>query len=246
MKLVNRITDKFQNLIGFDKLNPINDFDFNDSFDEIKSLNNIDLFKKAIGEHNELKEVIWIALYHFFNTFNLDHEFLTVLNKQYQLIADLVEGDDRSVDLPLKVRNEMLNDNVLATFHNHFKGAILPSSNDLKNTIIPFIKFMVITSNENMGIIVNDSMDLDDGLIEQFKQELTMYVSYLTWSFNNSKAKDIQEIYDSELSEIEKQNAEQMLFDEYIGKNLGKFIGEFNSRMEKYNVYFIQIIIKER
>ena len=48
------------------------------------------------------------------------------------------------------------------------------------------------------------------------------------------------------LSKIEKEKEELLLFDRYVGENLTKFIDEFNSRMEKYNVYFLQILIKER
>lgn len=192
-----------------------------------------------------MKEVIWIALYHCLNTFDAKREYLTVLNVNYQLIADLVEGDDRSVEIPVNVKSEIINENVLATFHNHFKGAILPSSNDLKNTIMPLIRFMVITSNENIGIIVNDH-DLTENLIQNFKQEWILYISYLSWSFNNDKPQEIQDIYNSTFSEFEKQKQEQMLFDEYLSENSAKFINEFNSRMEKYNVYLIQIIIKER
>lgn len=83
----------------------------------------------------------------------------------------MVRGDEGSVEIPKDVKDEMLSDNVLATFHNHFHGAILPSSNDLKNTIIPFIKFMVITSNGNIGIIVNDFVDLNEKIINLFRQE---------------------------------------------------------------------------
>ena len=156
MSLINKITRKFQNLLRFEKLNPIDDFDFEDNFEKNNSKNNIVLFRKAFLKHPELKEIIWIALYHCLNTFDAKREYLTVLNVNYQLIADLVEGDDRSVEIPVNVKSEIINENVLATFHNHFKGAILPSSNDLKNTIMPLIRFMVITSNENIGIIVND------------------------------------------------------------------------------------------
>lgn len=246
MFFINKLRSKFQNLIRFEKLSPSNNHDFDDLFEGVNPKNNLNLFIKAINEHEELKEVIWIALYHCLNTFDVSHEYLTVLNKNFQLIADLVEGDDRSVELPVNVKNEMLNDNVLATFHNHFNGAILPSSNDLKNTIIPFVKFMVITSNENIGIIVNDLIDIDENLIEHFKQEWIIFVSYLAWSFNNNMTDDIEKIYNSKCSENDKQNKEQKLFDRYIGENSQKFIEEFNSRMEKYNVYFIQINIKER
>lgn len=55
---------------------------------------------------------------------------------------------------------------------------------------------------------------------------------------------EIQQVYDKNLTKIEKQKQEQILFDNYISLNLHKFINEFNIRMKKYNVYFLQIIIK--
>lgn len=227
-------------------MNPDNDFVLDDNFEEIKLLNNLFLFKKAINENVELKEVIWIAIYHSLNTFNVKNEFLTVLSKKFILLADLIEGDERSVEIPKKVKEEILNENVLATFHNHFNGAILPSSNDIKNTIIPFIKFMVITSNGNIGIIVNDNDDYNDNLIELFKQDWIMFLSYVNWSFNNDMREEIQELYDLKLSKSEKEKEEFILFDKYLGDNLQRFIDEFNLRMEKFNVYFLQISIKER
>lgn len=63
---------------------------------------------------------------------------------------------------------------------------------------------------------------------------------------SNNMTDDIEKIYNSKCSENDKQNKEQKLFDRYIGENSQKFIEEFNSRMEKYNVYFIQINIKEQ
>ena len=74
--------------MGFEKLNPINDFDFDEKFEDIKSIDNIELFKKAIDEHNELKEVIWIGIYHCVNTFECENECLTVLNRNFELIVD--------------------------------------------------------------------------------------------------------------------------------------------------------------
>jgi hypothetical protein len=180
MDLINKITGKFHNFIRFESLNPIDNFD--SKSEEMRSVNNVNLFKKAVHEHEELKDVIWIGIYHCLNTFDVDHEYLTVLNSNFQLIADLVEGDERSFEIPIDVKVEILKGNVLATFHNHFKGAVLPSSNDLKNTVLPYVKFMVITSKEIIGIIVND---LDDDSIDDFKQEWIMYISYLSWSFNN-------------------------------------------------------------
>ncbi len=48
-----------------------------------------------------------------------------------------------------------------------------------------------------------------------------------------------------DLSILNKKLEEQILFDKYISKNLSKFCKEFNSRMKKYNLYFVHIIIKE-
>ena len=48
-----------------------------------------------------------------------------------------------------------------------------------------------------------------------------------------------------DLNQKEEENEENVLFDKYISENLSKFGNEFNSRMEKYNVYFLQMKIKE-
>ena len=240
MGFINKITRKFQNLIGFERLNPINDFD--EKFEEIKSINNIELFKKAIDEHEELKEVIWIGVYHCLNTYDVNLEYLSVLNNDFQLIGDLIEGNEDNVKIPKKVKQEILNGNVLATFHNHFKGAIIPSSKDLKNTILPFIKFMVITSENNIGIIVNN-MNFDQELL---KQEWVLFLAYLNWSFNNDFAIEIEELYQLNLDKRDFKNQEQILFEKYISMNLDKFIKEFNNRMEKYNVYFLYIELMEK
>ena len=79
MFFINKLRSKFQNLIRFEKLSPSNNHDFDDLFEGVNPKNNLNLFIKAINEHEELKEVIWIALYHCLNTFDVSHEYLTVL-----------------------------------------------------------------------------------------------------------------------------------------------------------------------
>ena len=64
MTLIDKILIKFQDLLRFEKFNPPNNFVLNESIDENKSNSNINLFKNAINEHLELKEVIWIGIYH--------------------------------------------------------------------------------------------------------------------------------------------------------------------------------------
>jgi hypothetical protein len=241
MSLINKLKIKFQNLIGFEKLNPLDNFDFDEESDGIKSINNIDLFKKAIEEHEELKEVIWIGLYHSLNTYKSDIEYLTVLNVDCLLIADLVEGNEEKVIIPDNVKKEILSGNVLATFHNHFNGAVIPSTKDLKNTLLPFVKFMVITSENNIGIIVNDMTDDS----ELFKQDWILFLAFINWSFNIDFAREIEELYDLKLNDEEFKREEEILFNKFLAFNLHNLIDEFNLRMEKYNVYFLHINIME-
>lgn len=244
MNLITKLKLKFHNLLGFEKLNPINNFDFNQTLEENYNSNNLESFKNIINTHEDLKDIIWIGIYHCLNTFDEINEFLTVLDKNNQLIADLLEGDDSSVNIPNDIKLQIENGNVLATFHNHFNGAIIPSSRDLKNTILPFLKFMVITSKENIGIVVNSNEKMDETFKKSLRQEWLFYLAYINWSFNNDMSNEIQQVYDKNLTKIEKQKQEQILFDNYICLNLHKFINEFNIRMKKYNVYFLQIIIK--
>lgn len=112
--------------------------------------------------------------------------------------------------------------------------------------ILPFVKFMVITSKENIGIIINNNKNIDDGFIKSFKQDWMFYLAFIQWSFNNDMSNQIQQIYDLDLKKRRKTKEEQILFDKYICYNIDKFRNEFNSRMEKYNVYLLQISIKER
>ncbi|WP_405298264.1 hypothetical protein, partial [Methanobrevibacter sp.] len=50
MNFVNKIRGRFQNFIGFEKLNPLNNFDFHNSFDESNLISNIDLFNFIVQE----------------------------------------------------------------------------------------------------------------------------------------------------------------------------------------------------
>ena len=240
MSLINKITRKFQNLIGFEKLNPTNDFDFDGRFEEIKSIDNIELFKKAIHEHEELREVIWIGIYHCVNTSKFKNECLTVLNRNFELIVDLLNGEDRKVIVPMHVKEEYQKGNILATFHNHFEGAILPSLNDFNNSILPKLIFTVITSENSIGIIINDSAKYNSDIFQQLINEFKLFEVYLNFCFSNDEFKNIKNLeYEFEGDELKKQRG--ILFDKYICHNIEKFVVEFNSRMEKYNVYYIYI-----
>ena len=61
----------------------------------------------------------------------------------------------------------------------------------------------------------------------------------------NEMENQITSLNNLDLNQKEEENEEKVLFDKYISENLSKFGNEFNSRMEKYNVYFLQMKIKE-
>lgn len=242
MTLIDKILIKFHDLLRFKKLNPPNNFVLNESIEENKSNSNINLFKKAIDEHLELKEVIWIGIHHCLNTKGLKNEYLTVVDKNFKLICDLIEGDENSVNIPDEIKNQILDGKVLATFHNHFDGAVIPSSKDLKNTVLFLVKFLVITSENNIGIIINNYNNFD---YELLKQEWILFLTYINWLFNNDMATEIDELYELNLNEKELEIEEQILFNKFISLNLKKFIREFNNRMEKFNVCFLHMCIME-
>ena len=70
-----------RSMIKFDNLTHSNDFNFNETFQDEDSYNNIDFFKKALKEHEDLEHVLWTAFYHCLNTYGSNHEFLSVLDK---------------------------------------------------------------------------------------------------------------------------------------------------------------------
>lgn len=240
MSLIKRIKLKFQNLLGFEKLNPINDFDFVEAIEEMESKDNIILFKKAFENHLELKEIIWIGIYHCLNTLNLENECLTVLNNDLELMVDLLEGNDRNVPVPDHVKKEYQKGNVLATFHNHFDGAIIPSCNDFNNSILPKLKFTVITSDNLIGIIINDNTELDSEIFQQLINDFKLFEVYLNFCFSNDEFDNIK-ILETSFEGNEFKKRREFLFDNYVAQNIEGFLAEFNSRMEKYNVYFVYI-----
>ncbi|MBP3792295.1 MAG: hypothetical protein ILA26_09745 [Methanobrevibacter sp.] len=53
MSFINEIKIKFQHLLGFEKLNPLNNFDFEETIEKYESKDNIVLFKSAFKKQRE-------------------------------------------------------------------------------------------------------------------------------------------------------------------------------------------------
>lgn len=240
MSFIKEIKIKFQHLLGFEKLNPINNFDFCETIEEYESKDNVILFKNAFEKHPELKEIIWIGIYHCLNMFKFQNECLSVLNNDFELVVDLLEGNDRTVFVPNFVKEEYRKGNVLATFHNHFEGAIIPSSNDFNNSILPKLKFTVITSENLVGIIINDNNELNSQIFQQLLNDFKLFEAYLNFCFSNEEYDNIKLLENSFKGEEFKKQRE-LLFDSYVARNIERFVVEFNSRMEKFNVYYVYI-----
>lgn len=231
---------KLKNILS--RLNPIPAFPFGDEEEVIvKSQSQEELLKSVIKKYPQFKRIIMISIYHLINTQNVEKEYLTVLTKDLRLIADLTEWEMDKVSVPKNVKEESKKGNVLVICHNHFHGAIIFSLIDFKNVLCSKIKFSVIVSNGNIGILVNEFSSFDEKYLKSLKIELKDYIGYVMFTFiiNNDEA--IEKLdnsnLDDELYSIEYQN----LFDWFIAKNNLKFIDEFNLRMKKYNLYYLYI-----
>ena len=75
--------------------------------------------------------------------------------------------------------------NILATFHNHFEGAIIPSSNDFNNSILPKLKFTVITSKNLIGIIINDNYELNPKIFQRLINDFKLFEVYINCFSND-------------------------------------------------------------
>lgn len=240
MTLINKIKTKFQNLIGFEKLDPLNNSNFEESSEKFESKENIILLKNLVENHPKLKEIIWIAIYHCSKTFKFKNEFLSVLNQDLELIVDLLEGNDRNVVVPNFVKSEYQKGNILATFHNHFGGAIIPSSNDFYNSILPKLKYTVITSENLIGIIINCNNQFSSEIFQQLINDFKLFEVYLNFCFSNEEFENIK-ILENSFNGVEFKKKREFLFDAYVAKNVERFVVEFNSRMEKFNLSYVYI-----
>lgn len=227
----------------FRRLNPLNSFDLDDINVEIEKVPTSDeLLINTIKKYENFEKVILITIYHLINTQNADKEYLTILTKDLRLICDLVEGVEGDVEIPDHVKKEPVN-NIFLTCHNHFQKAIIPSSNDFKNAILPKIKFTIIVSENHIGIIINGLGEKFNKLSKSekidFKNKWKSYKEYIMFCLATDCPNEVFKFYNDEYSDDEFQK----LFEKYVGENISKFVDEFNIRFKKYNIYYVHIIL---
>lgn len=234
-----KVFSRFKNI--FNRLNPLNSFRWNGFEEEVTDFSSKELLEITVGKYVEFRFVILIAIYHMFNTRNSKNEFLTALTWDLRLIADLVEGNNDEVLIPDNVKIEASNGNLLITCHNHFNGAIIPSLSDFKNSIRPNVLFTVIVSEGNIGILVNEHGEADEDTMNLLKVDLNNYIEFVRFSFIINNEAEIMELDKLNLNDDDFNAKYQLFFDKYVSRNNLKFVNEFNTRMEKYNLYLIYI-----
>jgi len=225
----------------FSRLNPLSSFDLDDINVEIEKVPTSDeLLTNAVAKYVNFEKVILIAIYHLINTQNANKEYRTILTKDLRLICDLVEGVEGDVEIPNHVKKEPVN-NIFLTCHNHFQKAIIPSSNDFKNAMLPKIKFTIIVSENHIGIIVNELGEKFNNFSKfekiDFKNNWKSYKEYIMFCLANDCPNEVFKFYNDEYSDEEFQK----FFEKYVGENISKFVDEFNIRFKKYNIYYIHI-----
>ena len=226
----------------FSRLNPIPRFRWKNHEEEIVTPpSSKQLLEYSIKKYPKFKNVILIAIYHLLNVKDQNIEHLTVLSKEFKLIADLVEGKYGEVPIPDNVKSEAKKENIFITCHNHYYGAVIPSWSDFKNSICPNIPFTIIVSEGNISILVNEFNNLDESALKSLKIDLKDYIEYVRFSFIVNNECEIHRLYELNLMEWEYKREYQILFDRYVARSNLKFVNEFNLRMEKYNLYMIYI-----
>lgn len=229
----------------FTRLNPSNSFNFDEwDVEVIKPPSSDDLLKKAINDNDRFEKVILMAIYHLINTQGVNEEYLTVLTKDLRLISDLVKCEKDTVRIPENLKSEP-SSNILLTCHNHFQKAIIPSTRDLQNAFKPNIKFTIIVSDDQIGILINDLgekfFNFDDDELKLFKETWKCFSDYIVFCLNQEKPNEVLKFYLVEDESDEIKEEFQKIYDEFVGDNIDKFVNEFNVRYEKYNIYFIHI-----
>lgn len=229
----------------FSRFNPLESFDWGDWDIKVSEPpSSEELLEKIIKEYKQFDKVILIAIYHLINTQNVKNEYLTVLTKDLRLIADLVKGNNGTVDIPENLKREP-SSNILLTCHNHFQKAIIPSTRDLKNVFKPNIKFTIIVSEDQIGILINNLAEnffkFDEYELKLFKETWKGFSDYIVFCLNQEKPKEVLKFYLSDNESDELKEEFQKLYDEFVGRNIEKFIDEFNIRFKKYNIYYIHI-----
>lgn len=222
----------------FSRFNPLNSFKWNEPEDEIiLPPSSKELLEKAIKNYPEFKYVILVVIYHLINTKGSHNEYLTVLSKNNKLITDLIKGNEEIVNIPVNVKLEGKNDNILVACHNHFFGAVIPSLNDICSAIKYNCQFMVIVSDTKIGIIVNIDLSYKKAFIDQF----ILFNAYIQLCVDFEKSHELDNLDLINLTSDERIKFENEIFDKFVGTNNKKFVDEFNVRFNKYNIYKIYI-----
>lgn len=235
----------FSRLNGFfSRLNPLNSFDVSDvKVDIVKPPTFKELLEKTVNKYPKFEKIILIGIYHLINTQNADKEYLTVLTKDMRLVADLMKGNLDKVNVPDIVKIESKKNNILLTCHNHIRGSIIPSKNDFYNMINPNILFTIIVSKEDIGIIINDSINRKISNKKLICTDWDDYRKYLEWCFLDEYNDEIKHLKMFCKSKKEFKKKYDILFLQFVEENSEKFVDEFNMRMKKYNIYILHINI---
>ena len=223
----------------FSRLNPLDSFKLGNQNEEpVKPLSSDELLENTIKKYSQFEYVILISIYHLLNTKSRNNEFLTVVTKDYKLIADLIEGNEIIVQTPILVEIEAKKNNIFIAVHNHFCGAISPSLGDICKALESNCNLISIVSENNIGIVVIEyNSDCNKQLIDEFVN----FHGYIDICFAFERTEEIKRVDMLQISDNEKEKLKLEEYDKYISRNCEKFVNEFNIRFNKFNISEIYI-----
>jgi hypothetical protein len=113
-----------------------------------------------------------------------------------------------------------------------------PSLDDISTTINNHCPFVAIVSCNHIGILINESDEID---FKQFSSDFEWFREYIGFCIDIEKGQELDEIDMMDISEDEREVMKSIVHDRFLSDNVEKFVNEFNYRFNKYKIYELYI-----
>lgn len=223
--------------LGFTNLNPNNiPKKFNKKISKVdnSSPRTIEQIRKDILNDKSFTKFIDEILYHNNKTKGNLIEYLTIVDKSHKILKRFIKGINGHVKIPEKFKNKKLH----MTIHNHTHGAVIPSRGDMVNNLKHDAKYGVITAETRFGVIkYKTNLSLN-----QKELILAVHSTFVFKIFD-----DFEKVESKKIKGMDKNSDEYtILFNQFVSKNINKYVNEFNSRLKVYDVEITYINIQRR
>lgn len=174
------------------------------------------------------------------DTGDLDHEVLTVFDKNGNKILNMYKGEENKVFLPKDIAKTAKNEGFSLSIHNHPSQVPIPSRGDIINFIRTKTQVGVATAKNNYSITTIKNHELATKEIDKIAVRYGVFNNRIKNEFVKSNPSIIKRIENKYPNDVSKQNIEKSKeFEKYAQKNTDKIIKELNNNLNKYDINII-------